>query len=80
MCNYNVDLLALSEVNKDWRKVVTNNTIWNSTMGWREHRRVQVSHNTSQPVDKEFVVGGTLMCRFDDLAYRITSQVRTNAN
>ena len=30
---YSVDLMALTEVNKDWRKVLTKNTIWEGTKG-----------------------------------------------
>ena len=72
--NYNVDLVCLTETNKDWRTVNQCNTIWNGTSGWKESRRVQVGHNISRPAKKEFVVGGTAMISFDDIVFRITSQ------
>ena len=72
--NYDVDVICLTETNKDWRKVDQSNTIWNGTGSWRKSRRVQVGHNISRPVSKEFGVGGTTMVAFDDLVWRITDQ------
>ena len=40
---HNIDIVGLSEVNKDWRKVEQEHIIWNTTQNWKEHRRVQVS-------------------------------------
>ena len=71
---YNVDLMALTEVNKDWRKVTTQHTIWEGTKGWKESRRIQVSSNTTQQAVGEFLVGGTAMCAFDEMVFRISSQ------
>ena len=74
VCRYGVDLISLSEVNKDWRKIQTNNTIWEGTKAWQEHRRVQVSQNTTQRSEKEFLVGGTAMCAFNELVFKICQQ------
>ena len=72
---HNVDIVGLSEVNKDWRRVKQDNTIWNTTKNWREHRRVQVSQNkTSPPGNSEFLVGGTAMAAFDDVVFKICEQ------
>ena len=30
-----IDLICLTEVNKDWRMTKEANTIWNGTKGWR---------------------------------------------
>ena len=30
--DYDIDLVCLSEVNKDWRSVQQDNTIWNGTL------------------------------------------------
>ena len=69
--DYNIDLICLTEVNKDWRSVVQNNTIWNGTIGWRENRRIQVSNNVTKPSTGESLVGGTAMIAFDDLVFNI---------
>ena len=69
ICHYDVDLFALSEVNKDWRKVPTKNTIWEGTKNWKENRRIQISSNTTQRPDREFLVGGTAMCAFNDMVF-----------
>ena len=72
--DYNIDLICLTEVNKDWRSVVQNNTIWNGTIGWRENRRIQVSNNVTKPSTGESLVGGTAMIAFDDIVFNISDQ------
>ena len=74
VCQNSVDVLALTEVNKDWRKVDSKNTIWEGIKGWREFHRVQVAYNTTSPSDKDYQVGGTLMCAFNDFSPRISEQ------
>ena len=71
---YNVDLLALTETNKDWRTVKSAHTIWEGTKGWKDSRRIQVAHNTTQQAEGQFVSGGTAMCAFDKLVYGIYKQ------
>ena len=67
--------MGLSEVNKDWRRVKHEHTIWGATTGWCEHRRVQVSYNTTKPPsNSDFMIGGTVMISFGDLAFRISKQ------
>ena len=74
VCNHSIDILSLAEVNRDWRKVNTKNTIWEGTKGWKEHRRVQVSYNTTQSCDKICQVGGTATCVLNDSVFRICNQ------
>ena len=76
--NYGTDLLCITEVNKDWRLTHEENTIWNGTKGWKQHRRVQVSVNQTKPPTNEFKVRGTDMIVFDNLAFRITNQLVDN--
>ena len=72
--NYDVDLICLTEVNKDWKFVQQDHTIWNGTMNWKENRRVQVSNNTTKPSVGEHLVGGTAMIAFNDLVFNIHNQ------
>ena len=79
--DYDIDITSLTEVNKDWRKVEYDNTIWGSTSGWRDNRRVQVSHNkTAAPGDSEFQVGGTAMLMLGDVSFRISEQGADSRN
>ena len=68
------DIVALSEVNKDWRKINYDNSIWGATQSWHEHRRIQVSYNTTAPASKQFQPGGTAMMITGELTFRISSQ------
>ena len=72
--NNDIDILALSEVNKDWRTIDYDNSIWGATSSWTEHRRVQVSYNTSATAIKEYQPGGTAMVMFGELTFRISFQ------
>ena len=72
--NYNTDLICLMEVNKDWRSVHKDNTIWNGTAQWKENRQVQVSNNTTKPTMGTNQIGGTAIVSFDDLVFNISDQ------
>jgi hypothetical protein len=69
-----IDIVGLAEVNKDWRCVDTEHTVWKATERWREHRRVQVGHNTSRPAQRERQIGGTLMMAFDEVCFRVSKR------
>ena len=71
---HSVDIVCLTEVNKDWRLTKEDNTIWNGTKGWRDYRKVQISMNSTKPPTREYKVGGTAMVGFDDFAFHITAQ------
>ena len=43
-----VDIVGLTETNKEWRCVSTDNTVWAATATTREARRVQVSNYTKR--------------------------------
>ena len=45
--DHRIDLVGLTEINKDWRKIVYSNTIWGATSSWQENRRIQVAQNTT---------------------------------
>ena len=71
---YNFDLVGLKEVNKDWRKVEQQHTIWNATARWGENRRVEAANNIHKPSENEYQVGGTAIVAFDDFVFGITKQ------
>ena len=77
----NIDLIGLTEVNKDWRKLEYDDTIWGATSTWKQNRRVQVSHNTFKaPQDTETLIGGTAMVAFNDLVFPISDQGQDHRN
>jgi len=69
-----VDVVGLTEVNKDWKRVDIENTVWAATAGWTEARRIQTSHNKALPPQAEFQVGGTLSMCFNELSYQISAR------
>ena len=78
--NYNIDLLCLTELNKDWRAIKQDNTIWNGTSRWKENRRVQVSNNVTKPTTGSNQIGGTAMVAFDDMVFNISDQGKDERN
>ena len=66
--------MGLTEVNKDWRRVEQQHTIWNATARWGENRRVEAANNINKPSEAEFQVGGTAIVAFDDFVFGITKQ------
>ena len=70
---HEVDLSALMEVNKVWRQVSYEDTVWGATTALTKHRRVQVSHNKMELAHARFQVGGTAMMMFGELTFRIYS-------
>ena len=63
------DIMCLTEINKDWRLLPYQETIWAGTNGWRRHRRLQVSQNLTLPPDKASLVGGTTICCMDEVVF-----------
>ena len=73
--DHNVDLISLTEVNKDWRKIDYQNTIWGATTSWKSNRRIQVAQNKTKPAQNtEHLVGGVATAAFGDLVFRISDQ------
>ena len=72
--NHDVDLTALTEINKDWRTVQYEDTIWGATTTWRKHRRIQASYNVTERACKRYQVGGTAMILLGDLTFRLSHQ------
>lgn len=69
-----VDIMALTELNKDWRTVPHAESIWSALSGWRENKRIQVSSNTFQQAQGQLLIGGTATCCLGDCVFRISSQ------
>ena len=49
--DFNFDIVGLTKVNKDWRKIDYDNTIWGATAGWKENRRIQGSQNKTKNIE-----------------------------
>jgi len=64
----------LTEVNKDWRCVPTENTAWAATAPWRETRKIQVSNNTTSQRNREHQIGGTILMAFEEVSHRISDR------
>ena len=73
-----VDLVCLTETNKDWRKVEYENAIWGAATTWRENRRAQVSQNTSRPTEGEYLICDTAVMVIGNLDFRISVQGTNN--
>ena len=72
---HEIDFVRLCKVNKEWRRVRQDHTIWNSTANWKSNRRVQISQNSTKPPrNSEFLVGDTASMAFDELVPRICDQ------
>ena len=69
-----IDIVSLSEINKDWRMVNYENSIWGATQSWQEHRRIQTSNNTSSPTHRAYQPGGTAMMILGELTFKISLQ------
>ena len=75
LLKHKFDYVGLTEVNKDWRRMEHDKTIWGATTSWREHRRVQVAQNTTKPSSRsDLLIGGVATMAFDDLVFRISAQ------
>lgn len=73
MIKHDVDVLGLSEINKDWRMVPYSRSLWNITEGWFEHRRITTAVNDQLPPRSETQYGGTILMATNNIAHRICS-------
>jgi Endonuclease/Exonuclease/phosphatase family. len=70
---HKVDLIGLSETNRDWRIIPQKETFWQCTEGWFEHRRLVTSINEKIPTRTQTQYGGTLLLATNRLAYSVTA-------
>jgi hypothetical protein len=73
LLKHNIDILGLSEINKDWRLIPQKETWWHCTEGWFEHRRLGISHNKKVAPVTHTQFGGTLLMSVNKAAYRVGS-------
>lgn len=66
-----IDILGLSEVNKDWRLVPQKETFWAITDGWFEHPRLHTSINRKVQPQTQTQFGGTALLAINKMAYGI---------
>ena len=65
-----VDILALTELNKRWSKVEEENTIWAAMRKWRREGRTYATYNKLDKGDSTELYGGTSVTLFNDTALR----------
>jgi Reverse transcriptase (RNA-dependent DNA polymerase). len=70
--NHKVDIVGLSETNKDWRAIPQKETFWQCTDGWFELRRLITSINKKVPVRNQLQYGGTLLMAINRIAHSVT--------
>ena len=73
LLTHNIDVVGLSEVNKDWRLIPQKETMWTLTDGWFEHRRLISSINTLVAPRTSTQYGGTILMAVNKLAHSIVS-------
>ena len=69
-----INIVELTEVNKDWRNVPDENKIRNDTSKWKDNSMVQVSQNYHYPNASDFLVGGTASLTFGEIFSRISDR------
>ena len=65
-----VDILALTELNKRWSAIDEENTIWTALRKWKHIGRTYAAYNTNDPGSSQTLYGGTSITLFNDLALR----------
>jgi len=73
LLRHEVDFVGLAEVNKDWRKVPQQESLWALTDGWFEHRRLVTSINLQIKPTRVTQTGGTALLAINKIAYSIRS-------
>ena len=71
LLKHGIDILGLSEANKDWRMIPQKQTLWQLMDGWFEHRRLTTSLNSMVPPTSQIQYGGTAMLANIKVAYSI---------
>ena len=56
--DFDIDIMALQQLNVCWNKVGNQNKIWDRFRGWQENCNLSVSYNTEDANRKAFQPGG----------------------
>jgi exonuclease III len=73
LLKHDIDILGLSEINKDWRMIPQTETMWNVMDGWFEYRRMTTSINTMVPPTSRTQYGRTLLLAINRIAFSMIS-------
>jgi Exonuclease III len=71
LIKHKFDVVGLSEVNKDWRLVPHKETLWATTEGWFEYRRLSTCINQKVRPQSQIQYGGTALMAINKCAYSI---------
>ena len=63
---HDIDILALTELNKRWSAIAEENTIWSAITKWKEHARTYATYNRKDPGSSERLFGGTAISIFNE--------------
>ena len=63
---HDIDILALTELNKRWSAIAEEHTIWSAITKWKEHARTYAAYNRTDPGSSERLFGGTAISIFNE--------------
>ena len=68
---HEVDIMAMSEMNVNWRLVGKKNTMEDITQSWFEHQRVTTAYNQKDRTCDKYQPGGTSLISRGEMALRV---------
>ena len=75
MSHHKVDMMGIAEVNINWRKMGSRESLWDRTRGWFEGINVNCSYNINElPISTRFQPGGVASLTTNRLAYKISEK------
>ena len=67
---HEIDILALTELNKRWSVIEEEQTIWAAISKWKEHSRTYAAYNKLDQHKSPTLYGGTSLTLFNQMAIR----------
>ena len=67
-----VDIIGMSELGVNWRKIEEKHSLWERTESWFSMRRIAVGYNSSDTLSLRTQYGGTAIIARDKTAHKIT--------
>ena len=67
--DYNIDIMALQQLDVSWDKVKNANKIWDRVRGWKESSNLSVCYNTEDVNRRTYQPGGTAVIAVDKITH-----------